>query len=66
MRIVVVQRSAHAGEVLYAPDGVASLAWSSVVQVLDRHGIPDGLPFIVDDDGSLTGTGCRKSATGRT
>jgi hypothetical protein len=24
------------------------------VQVLDRHGIPDGLPFIVDGDGSLT------------
>ncbi|MGB5111754.1 MAG: integrase [Mycobacterium sp.] len=54
MRIVVVQRSAHAHEVLRAPDGVASLPWSSVVQTLDRHDIPDGLPFIVDDDGSLT------------
>ena len=55
MRIVVVQRSAHADEVLPAPDDMTSLAWSSVVQVLDRHDIPDGLPFIVDDDGSLTG-----------
>lgn len=55
MRIVVVQRSAHAHEVLRAPDGVASLPWSSVVQTLDRHDIPDGLPFIVDDDGSLNG-----------
>lgn len=54
MRIVVVQRSAHAHEVLRAPDGVESLPWSSVVQTLDRHDIPDGLPFIVDDDGSLT------------
>lgn len=54
MRIVVVRRSAHLHEVLRAPGGVASLPWSSVVQTLDRHGIPDGLPFIVDDDGSLT------------
>ena len=37
MRIVVVQRSAHAHEVLRAPDGVASLPWSSsVVETLDR------------------------------
>lgn len=55
MRIVVVQRSAHAGETLRAPDGAASLPWSSVVETLDRHDVPDGLPFIVDDDGSLTG-----------
>jgi hypothetical protein len=40
---------------LRGPDGVASLSWSSVVQTLDRHDIPDGLPFIVDDDGSLNG-----------
>jgi hypothetical protein len=40
--------------VLRAPDGVASLPWSSVLKTLDRHDIPDGLPFIVDDDGSLT------------
>ncbi|WP_234810602.1 hypothetical protein [Mycolicibacterium fallax] len=25
------------------------------MQALDRQDIPDGLPFIVDDDGSLTG-----------
>lgn len=55
MRIVVVQRSARAGEVLSPPDDAASLPWSTVVQTLDRHDIPDGLPFIVDDDGSLTG-----------
>ncbi|RFZ19753.1 Tyrosine recombinase XerC [Mycobacterium marinum] len=55
MRIVVVQRSAQAHEMLRASDGVVSLPWSSVVQTLDRHDIPDGLPFIVDDDGSLTG-----------
>jgi len=55
MRIVVVQRSAHAGETLRAPDGAASLPWSSVVQTLDRHDVPDGLPFIIDDDGSLNG-----------
>lgn len=28
---------------------------SSVVETLDRYDVPDGLPFIVDDDGSLTG-----------
>ena len=50
MRIVVVQRSTHAGDVLHAADGAASLPWSSVVEVLDRHDIPDGLPFVVDDD----------------
>jgi integrase len=50
----VVQRSVH-GEALRVPDGAASLPWSSVVETLDRHDIPDGLPFIVDDDGSLTG-----------
>lgn len=55
MRIVVVQRRAHAGEVLSPRDGAASLPWSAVVESLDRHDIPDGLPFIVDDDGSLTG-----------
>jgi integrase len=55
VRIIVVQRSAHAGEVLSPPDGAVSLAWSAVVQTLDRHGIPDGLPFVVDDDGSLAG-----------
>ncbi|MBP2453488.1 tyrosine-type recombinase/integrase [Mycolicibacterium lutetiense] len=54
MRIVAVQRSTDAHEVLRAPGGAASLPWSSVVQTLDRHDIPDGLPFIVDDDGSLT------------
>ena len=55
MRIVMVRRSAREGEVLQAPDGVTTLPWSSVVQALDRQDIPDGLPFIVDDDGSLTG-----------
>jgi hypothetical protein len=55
MRIVAVQRSADAGEELHVPDGAASLLWSSVVESLDRHDVPDGLPFIVDDDGSLTG-----------
>lgn len=55
MRIVVVQRSAHAGETLRAPHGAASLPWSSVVATLDRHDVPDGLPFIVDVDGSLNG-----------
>ncbi|WP_234798079.1 hypothetical protein [Mycobacteroides chelonae] len=55
MRIVVIQRSAHPGDVLRTRDGAGSLPWSSVVEVLDRHEIPDGLPFIVDDDGSLTG-----------
>ncbi|STZ73025.1 site-specific recombinase XerD [Mycolicibacterium fortuitum] len=55
MRIAVVQRSAHAGETLRAPHGAASLPWSSVVETLDRHDVPDGLPFIVDDDGSLKG-----------
>jgi hypothetical protein len=55
MRIVAIQRSAHAGELLRGPEGAASLLWSSVVESLDRHDIPDGLPFIVDDDGSLTG-----------
>jgi integrase len=55
MRIVVVQRSALAGEVLYASDSAAPLLWSSVVVSLDRHDVPDGLPFIVDDDGSLNG-----------
>lgn len=55
MRIVAVQRSAHAGELLRTPGGAASLSWSSVVETLDRHEIPEGLPFIVDDDGSLAG-----------
>jgi hypothetical protein len=32
-----------------------TLRWSSVVEALDRHDIPDGLPFIVDGDGSLSG-----------
>ena len=41
MQIVAVRRSAHAHEALRAPDGVASLPWSSVVQTLDRHDIPD-------------------------
>lgn len=55
MRIVVVQRDLHGDDVLSASDGAALLAWSSVVEALDRQDIPDGLPFIVDDDGSLTG-----------
>lgn len=38
-----------------APGSAASLPWSSVVETLDRHDIPDGLPFIIDEDGSLTG-----------
>ena len=55
MRMIAMQRSAHSGELLRAPDGAASLPWSSIVETLDRHDISDGLPFIVDDDGSLTG-----------
>ena len=55
MRILVVQRSARSSELLCAPGGAASLPWSSVVQTLDRRDIPDGLPFIVDGDGSPTG-----------
>lgn len=55
MRIVAVRRSTRGGPVLCAPGGTASLQWSKVVQALDRHDIPDGLPFIVDDDGSLIG-----------
>lgn len=55
MRIVVVERSAHSGDVLRTRDGARSLPWSSVVESLDRHDIPDGRPFIVDDDGSLIG-----------
>lgn len=55
MRIVVVQRGTHPGGVLHAPDSAASLPWSAVVEMLDRNDIPDGLPFIVDDDGSLNG-----------
>ncbi len=55
MRIVVVQRSEPADETLNAPGSAVSLPWSSVVATLDRHDIPDGLPFIIDDDGSLTG-----------
>jgi hypothetical protein len=31
------------------------VTWSLVVETLDRHDIPDSLPFIVDDDGSLAG-----------
>lgn len=34
MRIAVVQRGAHAHEVLRAPDGVASHPWSSFLQTL--------------------------------
>jgi hypothetical protein len=45
MRIVVVQRSALAGEELYASDSAAPLLWSSVVESLDRHDVPDGLPY---------------------
>jgi hypothetical protein len=55
VRIVVVQRSAYPGERLGSPNGTAAVLWTSIVQILDRHDIPDGLPFIVDDDGSLTG-----------
>jgi hypothetical protein len=55
VRIVVVQRGLQGDEVLGASEGAASLAWSPAVEALDRHDIPDGLPFIVDDDGSLTG-----------
>lgn len=55
MRIVVVNRGGNASDTLDAPGGAESLQWSSIVETLDRHDIPDGLPFIVDDDGSLSG-----------
>lgn len=55
MRIVVVRRGAHQADVLRASNATGLLAWSSVVEKLDRHDIPDGLPFIIDDDGSLNG-----------
>lgn len=55
MRIVAIRRGARSGDVLHAPDSTASLPWSAVVEMLDRNDIPDGLPFIVDDDGLLTG-----------
>ncbi len=51
----MVRKSAREGEVLHARNVATTLPWSSVVEALDRHDIPDGLPFIVDDDGSLTG-----------
>jgi site-specific recombinase XerD len=54
MRIVAVQRASRRADVLVDPEGATSLAWSSVIEILDCHDIPDGLPFIVND-GSVTG-----------
>ena len=53
--MVVVGRDADRDEVLSSLDGSESLGWLSAIEALDRHGVPDGLPFIVDDDGSLAG-----------
>lgn len=55
MRIVVVDRCPPGDGVLVARDGRASVGWRSVVEMLDRCNVPDGLPFVVDDDGSLAG-----------
>lgn len=54
MRVVVVRRGTDRDEVLGAPDGSASLPWSQVVDALDRHEVPDGFPFVVDDDGTVS------------
>ncbi|WP_435278450.1 tyrosine-type recombinase/integrase [Rhodococcus yananensis] len=54
MRVVQVQRGEPTG-VVTDPGSQQTLRWSSVVETLDRHDIPDGLPFVIDEDGSLTG-----------
>jgi len=53
MRVVVVRRGTGRDEVLSALD--QSLEWSDVVDALDRHEVPDGFPFVIDDDGLLSG-----------
>jgi integrase len=55
LRIVSVDR-----RVLAAPDPVLACGGPSaaaVAGILDRRGIPDGFPFVVDDDGGMRG--CR-------
>lgn len=53
MRVVVVRRGTGRDEGLSVPSQSATLDWSVVVDALDRHDVPDGFPFVIDDDGSV-------------
>ena len=51
MRIVIVERTRHTGPVRL-PDET-QVNWSDIVDVMEDADIPDGTPFLIDDDGDL-------------
>src|SRR5260370_3555464 len=55
LRIVSVDRRVRAAAGPRLPGGGPSTA--DVIEILDRHGVRDGFPFVVDDDGGMRG--CR-------
>ncbi|SIQ56004.1 hypothetical protein SAMN05421833_102456 [Microbispora rosea] len=56
MRVVVVdRRKLMRGDLAVPGATTVNSAWTG--QVLDRHSVPDGFPFVFDDDGTMTG--CR-------
>lgn len=57
MRVVEVDRRLLTrGELVVPGAGAVTSGW--VAAVLDRHRVPDGFPFVVDDDGTMRG--CRR------
>lgn len=54
MRRVLISRARLGTEPLDLPDG-AAVSGRDVDRRLDAHGVPDGLPFLVDDNGAFAG-----------
>lgn len=54
MRTFVVDRKSLQSSELHLPGGEA-IQPVAVVAMLDRLGVPDGFPFVTDDDGSPLG-----------
>lgn len=54
MRTFVLDRKPMLGSQILLP-GATRLKPDSVIAILDRLGLPDGFPFVADDDGSIAG-----------
>jgi len=57
MRIVTVDRRALVSAATLVPNQTRGMSPDFIVELLDRHAIPDGFPFVSDDDGTMRG--CR-------
>jgi integrase len=57
LRIVTVERRVLASAATFVSNEGRDVSANRMVELLDRRGVPDGFPFVIEDDGSMQG--CR-------